>query len=122
MEVCDKVDAKPEDGYISLRPDLEGVNLLKGQKMRLRLLQRDLPIETQMSNSIRSRYTPLFMIEPDMQLAESLSKNCGTKVHREIASRPFTQAILQLVNDRVPFSSLFVSNLDYSWYCEIPCV
>jgi len=38
-----------------------------------------------------------------MQLAESLGKNCGTKVHREIASRPFTQAILQLVNDRVLF-------------------
>lgn len=31
---------------------------------------------------------------------EALSKNCGSKVHREIASRAFTQSLLRLINDR----------------------
>jgi signal transducing adaptor molecule len=35
-----------------------------------------------------------------MQLANSLSQNCGTKVHRELASRAFTDALLRLANDR----------------------
>ncbi|CCM01831.1 uncharacterized protein FIBRA_03899 [Fibroporia radiculosa] len=33
-------------------------------------------------------------------LAESLTKNCGVEVHREIASRAFTQSIEKLVTDR----------------------
>ena len=36
-----------------------------------------------------------------LTLAESLSKNCGIEVHREIASRAFTQALEKLVTDRV---------------------
>ncbi|OCH96406.1 hypothetical protein OBBRIDRAFT_718848 [Obba rivulosa] len=35
-----------------------------------------------------------------LTLAESLSKNCGIEVHREIASRAFTQGLEKLVTDR----------------------
>ncbi|KAL8961177.1 MAG: hypothetical protein Q9193_002228 [Seirophora villosa] len=34
------------------------------------------------------------------QLANSLSQNCGPKMHRELASRSFTDAVLRLANDR----------------------
>lgn len=34
------------------------------------------------------------------QLANSLSQNCGPKMHRELASRAFTDALLRLANDR----------------------
>ena len=36
-----------------------------------------------------------------LSLAESLSKNCGVDLHRELASRAFTQALEKLVTDRV---------------------
>ncbi|KAK2459248.1 hypothetical protein APHAL10511_008725 [Amanita phalloides] len=35
-----------------------------------------------------------------LALAESLSKNCGAELHREIASRAFTQGLEKLVTDR----------------------
>jgi signal transducing adaptor molecule len=35
-----------------------------------------------------------------MQLANSLGQNCGPKIHRELASRAFTDALLRLANDR----------------------
>jgi signal transducing adaptor molecule len=34
------------------------------------------------------------------QLANALSQNCGPKMHRELASRAFTDALLRLANDR----------------------
>ena len=36
-----------------------------------------------------------------LALAEALSKNCGLRVNREIASRSFTQALERLITDRV---------------------
>ena len=36
-----------------------------------------------------------------LTLAESLTKNCGIDVHREIASRAFTQGLEKLITDRV---------------------
>ena len=36
-----------------------------------------------------------------LTLIEALSKNCGVEVHREIASRAFTQGLEKLVTDRV---------------------
>lgn len=36
-----------------------------------------------------------------LTLVEALSKNCGIAVHREIASRAFTQSLEKLVTDRV---------------------
>ncbi|KDQ51057.1 hypothetical protein JAAARDRAFT_140862 [Jaapia argillacea MUCL 33604] len=35
-----------------------------------------------------------------LSLAESLSKNCGIELHRELASRAFTQALEKLITDR----------------------
>ncbi len=35
------------------------------------------------------------------QLANALSQNCGSKMHMELASRSFTDALLRLANDRV---------------------
>jgi hypothetical protein len=36
-----------------------------------------------------------------VQLGNSLAQNCGPKIHRELASRSFTDALLRLANDRV---------------------
>ena len=36
-----------------------------------------------------------------LALTESLSKNCGAVINREIASRAFTQGLEKLVTDRV---------------------
>ncbi|OQD66316.1 hypothetical protein PENDEC_c048G05690 [Penicillium decumbens] len=35
-----------------------------------------------------------------LELANALSQNCGPKIHRELASRSFTDALLRLANDR----------------------
>ncbi|KAA6413585.1 MAG: SH3 domain [Lasallia pustulata] len=35
-----------------------------------------------------------------LELANALSQNCGTKMHTELASRSFTDALLRLANDR----------------------
>lgn len=35
-----------------------------------------------------------------LQLANALSQNCGKPIHRELASRAFTDALLKLANDR----------------------
>ncbi|CAK7264967.1 ESCRT-0 subunit protein hse1 [Sporothrix epigloea] len=35
-----------------------------------------------------------------LELANALSQNCGTPLHRELASRAFTDALLKLANDR----------------------
>jgi signal transducing adaptor molecule len=36
-----------------------------------------------------------------LTLAEALTKNCGITVHREIASRAFTQGLEKIISDRV---------------------
>lgn len=36
-----------------------------------------------------------------LELANSLSQNCGVTLHRELASRSFTDALLRLASDRV---------------------
>jgi signal transducing adaptor molecule len=35
-----------------------------------------------------------------LELANALSQNCGPKIHRELASRSFTDALLRLAADR----------------------
>ncbi|KAK2761705.1 ESCRT-0 subunit protein hse1 [Arachnomyces sp. PD_36] len=35
-----------------------------------------------------------------LELANALSQNCGPKIHRELASRSYTDALLRLANDR----------------------
>jgi hypothetical protein len=49
-----------------------------------------------------------------LQLGNSLSQNCGPKIHRELASRSFTDALLRLAADRVggadPFHDIMVAD------------
>lgn len=49
-----------------------------------------------------------------LQLGNSLSQNCGPKIHRELASRSFTDALLRLAADRVrgadPFHNTVVAD------------
>ena len=35
-----------------------------------------------------------------MELANALSQNCGLKIHRELSSKAFTDAVLRLAADR----------------------
>ena len=35
-----------------------------------------------------------------LELANALSQNCGIQMHKELASRSFTEALLRLANDR----------------------
>ncbi|ORY81388.1 hypothetical protein BCR37DRAFT_380273 [Protomyces lactucae-debilis] len=72
LAVCDKVDADPQDGA---RHAVAAVQKRLGH---------------------RNANVQLYALS----LAEALSKNCGSKVHRELASRSFTQTLLGLVNDR----------------------
>lgn len=41
------------------------------------------------------------------QLANALSQNCGNKIHKELASRSFTDALLRLAGDRVCYQRYF---------------
>ena len=44
-----------------------------------------------------------------LSLAEALEKNCTVELHRELASKSFTQGIEKLITDRVRF----LLSLDY---------
>jgi signal transducing adaptor molecule len=35
------------------------------------------------------------------QLANALSQNCGVRMHKELSSKSFTDALLRLAGDRV---------------------
>jgi signal transducing adaptor molecule len=41
-----------------------------------------------------------------LSLVEALSKNCGIIVHREIASKSFTQGLEKIITDRVGFNAV----------------
>jgi signal transducing adaptor molecule len=43
-----------------------------------------------------------------LELANALSQNCGVAMHRELASRSFTDAMLRLAGDRVSASLHFL--------------
>ncbi|KAI9835900.1 MAG: ESCRT-0 subunit protein hse1 [Sarea resinae] len=74
MDVCDKVAA--EDTGASSAKDAVA-------SMIRRLAHRNANVQL---------YT--------LELANALSQNCGSKMHRELASRSFTDALLRLANDR----------------------
>ena len=64
-----------------------------------------------------------------LELANAFSQNCGPKMHRELASRSFTDALLRLANDRVllrlPFTSYSNQtdssclSIEHACYCQI---
>ncbi|ERS99380.1 signal transducing adaptor molecule [Sporothrix schenckii 1099-18] len=72
LEVCDRVSSDPVNG-----PKEAVQSLIK------RLAHRNANVQL---------YT--------LELANALSQNCGTPLHRELASRAFTDALLKLANDR----------------------
>ncbi|CAK7221922.1 ESCRT-0 subunit protein hse1 [Sporothrix curviconia] len=72
LEVCDRVSSDPANG-----PKEAVQSLIK------RLAHRNANVQL---------YT--------LELANALSQNCGTPLHRELASRAFTDALLKLANDR----------------------
>lgn len=72
LSVCDRVDADPDKG-----PQNAIAAITK------RLQHKNANVQ-------------LFALA----LAEALSKNCGSKVHREIASRSFTQALTKIMLDK----------------------
>lgn len=54
-----------------------------------------------------------------LELANALSQNCGLPVHRELASKSFTDALLRLAGDRVSLPTAETSRsgltlLDYT--------
>ncbi|KAI1387818.1 uncharacterized protein F4822DRAFT_407681 [Hypoxylon trugodes] len=71
IEVCDKVTSDPNG------PNQAVQSLIK------RLAHRNANVQL---------YT--------LELANALSQNCGKGMHRELASRAFTEALLKLANDR----------------------
>ncbi|XDG05971.1 hypothetical protein ABKA04_005586 [Annulohypoxylon sp. FPYF3050] len=71
IEVCDKVTSDPNG------PNQAVQSLIK------RLAHRNANVQL---------YT--------LELANALSQNCGKNMHRELASRAFTDALLKLANDR----------------------
>ncbi|CAK7272273.1 ESCRT-0 subunit protein hse1 [Sporothrix epigloea] len=72
LEVCDRVSSDAANG------PKEAV-----QSLTKRLAHRNANVQL---------YT--------LELANALSQNCGTPMHRELASRAFTDALLKLANDR----------------------
>ncbi|KAK9365356.1 hypothetical protein V1509DRAFT_633457 [Lipomyces kononenkoae] len=78
LEVCDLVNDSPEDG----------------SKDAVNALQKRL--------SHRSANVQLYALT----LANSLAQNCGTKMHRELASRAFTQTLIRMASDRTVHASV----------------
>ncbi|KAK9247235.1 hypothetical protein V1506DRAFT_532716 [Lipomyces tetrasporus] len=78
LEVCDKVNDSPEDG----------------PKDAVNALQRRL--------AHRSANVQLYALT----VANSLAQNCGTKMHRELASRAFTQTLIRMATDRTVHASV----------------
>ncbi|KAK9343805.1 hypothetical protein V1522DRAFT_412249 [Lipomyces starkeyi] len=78
LEVCDEVNESPEDG----------------SKVAVTILQKRL--------AHRSANVQLYALT----LANSLAQNCGTKMHRELASRAFTQTLIRMATDRTVHASV----------------
>ncbi|KAK9247234.1 hypothetical protein V1506DRAFT_532710 [Lipomyces tetrasporus] len=78
LAVCDKVNASAENG----------------PKEVVSALQKRI--------GHRSANVQLYALA----LANSLAQNCGTKVHRELASRAFTQALVRMGSDRSVHTSV----------------
>ena len=53
----------------------------------------------------------LCMLITSIKLGNALSQNCGAKMHKELASRSFTDAVLRLANDRVCSDKRHADNL-----------
>jgi hypothetical protein len=89
LGLCDKVQDEGQPGYV-------------GYYHRAAKSQRN----TRAHAAIAAILKRLAHRNPNVQLyalslAESLSKNLGIEIHRELASRAFTQGLEKLITDRV---------------------
>lgn len=97
MELCDRVsgDANgPKEVVQSLIKRLAHRNA----NVQLYTLEVSSP-QPKPSQSLLEKPTNR-SASPPFQLGNALSQNCGKNVHRELASRAFTDALLRLANDR----------------------
>ena len=105
MNLCDKVQDEGQEGYVVNPSRLMNLNR-KGSYFRAHA-------------AIASILKRLAHRNPNVQLyalslAESLSKNLGIEIHRELASKAFTQGLEKLITDRVRNIMLkFVTNADH---------
>jgi hypothetical protein len=96
LNLCDKVQDEGQEGYATW-PDLSLPKILVYLSAR---------------NVIAAVLKRLAHRNPNVQLyalslAEALSKNCTIELHREIASRAFTQGLEKIITDRVCSFSFF---------------
>lgn len=103
LNLCDQVQDEGEQGYVGFEPFLfSPKKLIPGFSSHTNYPR----IFRSARNVINAVLKRLAHRNPNVQLyalalVEALSKNCGISVHREIASRSFTQGLERLVTDRV---------------------
>ena len=100
LNLCDKVQDEGEMGFVSAHSTLASLLILpcSARNVISALLKR---------LAHRSPTVQLYALS----LAESLSKNCGIVLHRELSSRVFTQGLERLVTDRVGVHSWTLAHL-----------
>lgn len=92
LNLCDKVQDEGESGYFFFSLPIQPTALTSGSYSA-----RNVVASVIKRLAHRSPNVQLY----SLSLAESLSKNCGIDLHRELASRAFTQALEKLITDRV---------------------
>jgi len=104
LNLCDKVGDEGQDGYAIMKIC---------RQWSQHLLNFIFPSAHAVVAAILKR---LAHRNPNVQLyalslSESLGKNLGLDIHREIASRVFTQGLEKLITDRVSNLLLRISSL-----------
>lgn len=95
MEVCDKVASEPEGSKEAVQALIKR---LAHRNANVQLYTLEVSLEgwgPLPQPHIRVSSTDAFA-----QVANAVSQNCGKPMHRELASRAFTDALLKLANDR----------------------
>lgn len=93
MEVCDRVSGDSNGSQAAVQALIKR---LAHRNANVQLYTLEVSTAPQMS--VGDCYEKLTAISS--QLANALSQNCGQPMHRELASRAFTDALLKLANDR----------------------
>lgn len=107
LNLCDKVQDEGEQGYVFCLSDLHIIKSLASARNVIAAILKRL--------AHRNPNVQLY----SLVLAESLSKNCGKELHREIASRAFTQALERLITDRVRSTSHYTFYPSDPLFCRI---
>ena len=97
LNLCDKVAEEGQPGYIFFTTFVAAVNTDTAASYRAHAVIAAILKRLAHRNPNVQLYA--------LSLSESLSKNLGIEVHREIASRAFTQSLEKLITDRVSILS-----------------